>query len=691
MTGEFKRKLDLAANASIDVVALNNQVVKMRPIVKRSKLYVINKLTKHIKKLRGKKATEEQKKRNTSRANNLVEEVKVIKVLRPDYISKYALGTTETFEKLICQPNLDMETRALARLAEHQFIQDFVQKFRAEHRDWKELTAYLMTKHTSREFKKKKPNQKLAKVATNVKATEKIVESYLGDKLKHTEIDAINDGNTVKLEGERTTDVEKWEDYLAKRRTFLFANQSSDFSTAGKADEGDSEVSDSQSDSDEAVESDMDEQNNDRLKTNRNAIKKIKKDKVNTSSDKDNDSSSDDNNDVSDAVDYSSGSNEESSDHEQADIDDSSKPPVLECKTSSSESEFDSEPNNHRMSDKDSKQRSVENQGKKGNKKSRVEKLKQNTKGNENVKKLKQKSRTNATDQVSSEENKSFIEKTSGEMIVKKINLEDWTEDSIDTETSKTVPEFLLETARQKTKRKIKDPFFSTNDESDVDSDDNEKVDINSGNLEDSENANNEFEEESEQFTGIRGLSTTFVGSLKSDRMMKCDDPQYRSNEDWKKKRHEMKARNFSEHRGRGGINRHRGRGQVMKSRGGNVRAFRDQGQNMRRRGDSGSHRGGFRGKGRGHHGQPDSQLKQEYDSLSFKQVPNSAESKSPEEKLLRPSWLKQGTMTTKQGATTTSHTSEEKLHPSWQASKKRKEQQTGIQTFQGKKIKFDD
>ena len=57
-----------------------------------------------------------------------------------------------------------------------------------------------------------------------------------------------------------------------------------------------------------------------------------------------------------------------------------------------------------------------------------------------------------------------------------------------------------------------------------------------------------------------------------------------------------------------------------MKSRGGNVRAFRDQGQNMRRRGDSRSHRGGFRGKERGHHGQPDSQLKQQYDSLSFKQ-----------------------------------------------------------------------
>ena len=439
-----------------------------------------------------------------------------------------------------------METRALARLAEHQFVQDFVKKFRAEHSDWKELTAYLMTKHTSREFKKKKPNQKLSKVATNVKATEKIVESYLGDKLKHTdtEIDAINDGNTVKLKRERTTNVEKSGDHLAKRRTLLFANRSSDFSTA---DEGDSDVSDNQSDSDEAVESDMNEQNNDRLKTNRKAIKKIKKDKVNTSSDKNNDSSSDDNNDVSDAVDYSSDSNEESSEHEQADIDDSAKPPVLECKTSSSESEFDSKPNNHRMSDKDSKQRSVENQVKKGNKKSGVEKLKQNAKGNENVKKLKQKSRTNATDQMSSEENKSFIEKTSGEMIVKKINLEDWTEDSIDTETSKTVPEFLLETARQKTKRKIKDPFFSTNDESDVDSDDNEKVDINSGNLEDGENANNEFEEESEQFTGIRGLSTTFVGSLKSDRMMKCDDPQYRSNEDWKKKRHEMKARNFSE------------------------------------------------------------------------------------------------------------------------------------------------
>jgi len=33
-----------------------------------------------------------------------------------------------------------------------------------------------------------------------------------------------------------------------------------------------------------------------------------------------------------------------------------------------------------------------------------------------------------------------------------------------------------------------------------------------------------------------------------------------------------------------------------------------------------------------------------------------------------------------------------EKVHPSWEASRKRKEQQTGsLQAFQGKKVKFDD
>ena len=75
-----------------------------------------------------------------------------------------------------------------------------------------------------------------------------------------------------------------------------------------------------------------------------------------------------------------------------------------------------------------------------------------------------------------------------------------------------------------------------------------------------------------------------------------------------------------------------------------------------------------------------------------FLKAQTSAESKTnPEEKLLRPSWLTQGsTAIGKKTSEQEGKHSEEKLHPSWLASKKRKEQQTSIPAFQGKRIKFD-
>ena len=66
----------------------------------------------------------------------------------------------------------------------------------------------------------------------------------------------------------------------------------------------------------------------------------------------------------------------------------------------------------------------------------------------------------------------------------------------------------------------------------------------------------------------------------------------------------------------------------------------------------------------------------------------------SGDETLLRPAYL---THTTKvpskqtKSQATTGTAKVENLHPSWQASKKRKEEQSSIQHFQGKKIKFDD
>ena len=357
-----------------------------------------------------------------------------------------------------------------------------------------------MTKHTSREFKKKKPNQKLAKVATNVKATERIVETYLGDKLKNTGEEIGSEHSENAKQNSDSDETESNNQGILGGHSLRTRKEKNDSDDNSSDDDSMSDGSESDNESEddgynEASKQD-DAYNNDGVDSDANTetdIKFIGRHK---------------------SAKYQSSSGE----------------------TSSSESDFDGVPVQLKKSEKDTKHKAAQSSVKMTTKKVKGEKLKKTV------------NRKNKNEETG----KSFTEKTSGEMIVKKINLEELAEDTIDSRSSHKVPEFLLETALPKTKRKTRDPFFcasddeendSNNDNLDIDEDDN--IVENDGYNENDNRFSSDINKD--EFTGIRGLSTTFVGSLHSNKMMKCDDPQYRSNEEWKKIRQEMKFKKVSE------------------------------------------------------------------------------------------------------------------------------------------------
>ncbi|KAL5004703.1 hypothetical protein ScPMuIL_018159 [Solemya velum] len=176
------RSLDVTKSASIDPVKLNNEIVNMRPLVKKTKIQLINKLARHISVLKRKRGAEKQLEKNKRKAERLLEEIEIIKNLKVDRISKFSLANTDSFCDINKQVSVTTETRALARLAEHSILKGPVTNFRSKHEDWKALTAYLLTKNSGRRFKKKKDNNP-QKVRTNVKAGEVLVKSYLEKKL----------------------------------------------------------------------------------------------------------------------------------------------------------------------------------------------------------------------------------------------------------------------------------------------------------------------------------------------------------------------------------------------------------------------------------------------------------------------------------------------------------------------------
>ncbi|CAG5117245.1 unnamed protein product [Candidula unifasciata] len=173
------RSIDFAKTASIDLMTLNNKVVNMRQVVKRAKVHVISKLCRHIHKLKMKQGTEEHKAKNLRKAERLIEEIDSMKKLKEDNISKYALANTASFDDL-SKISLLPGPRALARLAEHPLLKRVVTDFRSQHSDWPDLAAYLLIKQTGRRFKTKKQKQKkLERRVENMNASETMTKAYI--------------------------------------------------------------------------------------------------------------------------------------------------------------------------------------------------------------------------------------------------------------------------------------------------------------------------------------------------------------------------------------------------------------------------------------------------------------------------------------------------------------------------------
>ncbi|XP_062596532.1 serum response factor-binding protein 1-like, partial [Saccostrea cucullata] len=192
--------LDVATTASLDLVALNNKVISMRGQIKKVKVHVIHKLTRQITALQKKqRGPEKLLEKNKRKAERLVEEVQVLKDLKPDRIAKYAIGHTISFANVCKEPKASLETKALARLTDHKILQDSVKEFRRDHEDWMSLAAFLMSRNSGRRIKKQKQNR-VDKIITNVKAGEVLVKSYLQNRLEGDEegLDKIQKINTGK-------------------------------------------------------------------------------------------------------------------------------------------------------------------------------------------------------------------------------------------------------------------------------------------------------------------------------------------------------------------------------------------------------------------------------------------------------------------------------------------------------------
>ncbi|XP_062455677.1 serum response factor-binding protein 1 [Rhea pennata] len=165
------------------VLNLNNEVVKMRKDVKKAKVLTIRRLTRHIGKLKLKKGSEDLILKNQKRAERLIEEIRAMKEIKPDQVTRLALRKEVNFESVCRKPNSTATERAIARLATHPILKSKIADLKAAVKAFKDArkkpaNTHLSIKDKSEEYPKsaQPPNSNLddqvVKVVQNQQACE---------------------------------------------------------------------------------------------------------------------------------------------------------------------------------------------------------------------------------------------------------------------------------------------------------------------------------------------------------------------------------------------------------------------------------------------------------------------------------------------------------------------------------------
>ncbi|XP_033127220.1 serum response factor-binding protein 1-like [Anneissia japonica] len=179
----------------MDRAKLKNEIVLMRNVVKRVKVQVIRQLTRQIKKLRAKKGTKQQVKKNSRRVERLLAELESIKDLVADDISRQAFFGKLTFD--IKSQEDDTLKRATARIIQHKIIQERVKLLREQG----VLTTSLNLKDLERKKRRKKTSNPTEMLIEKTDVAKNLVDTDNSDEndgnINNTDDDSEEDHNLI--------------------------------------------------------------------------------------------------------------------------------------------------------------------------------------------------------------------------------------------------------------------------------------------------------------------------------------------------------------------------------------------------------------------------------------------------------------------------------------------------------------
>ncbi|VDP08835.1 unnamed protein product [Soboliphyme baturini] len=130
--------------SEVTALDLNNQIVKMRKVVGQAKFRLSSKTIRRIKFLKKKCEHSDKSASLTRKIQRYVEELPVIRQMKPDEVSKFALVNTKLLNELKMQKETPASDRVLYKLATSRLMVETVDEYRAKHSNWHQEIPFLL-------------------------------------------------------------------------------------------------------------------------------------------------------------------------------------------------------------------------------------------------------------------------------------------------------------------------------------------------------------------------------------------------------------------------------------------------------------------------------------------------------------------------------------------------------------------
>ncbi|KAH8855830.1 Vasodilator-stimulated phosphoprotein:sprouty [Schistosoma japonicum] len=156
---------DRIPEPSSSVEELNEELTKMRKVVRTAKVHVFRDLMRCVDKLKKKMSNLENCKRLENKMKNKISDMRLLHSLSEVRLCKRLLAD-ETSSRIL-QKNgnsFTQEDRLILRLKSSRPVSTFIKSFRDQHEDWISLVHYMLYKNVSGKWKSREQKRRNRKV-----------------------------------------------------------------------------------------------------------------------------------------------------------------------------------------------------------------------------------------------------------------------------------------------------------------------------------------------------------------------------------------------------------------------------------------------------------------------------------------------------------------------------------------------